>query len=126
MRLRHQAFVTDENIHPDVVRALRRDGCDVLDVKESGFVGASDLVILRMALEENRIILTHDSDFGRLAIANSEPILGILYLRPGHIEPAFTLETLEAVFREVDEVASPFILVAERTGDRIKIRIRSF
>ena len=126
MRLRHQAFVTDENIHPDVVGALRRNGHDVLDVKESGFVGASDLVILRIALEGNRIVLTHDSDFGRLAIANSEPILGILYLRPGHIEPAFTLETLEAVFSEVDEVASPFIIVAERVGDRIKIRIRSF
>jgi predicted nuclease of predicted toxin-antitoxin system len=126
LRLRHQAFITDENVHPDVVGALRRNGCDVLDVKESGFVGASDLVILRIAREENRIVLTHDSDFGRLAIANSEPILGIVYLRPGHISPAFTLETLEVVFREVDEVASPFILVAERAGDRIKIRLRSF
>lgn len=77
-------------------------------------------------MRENRVVLTHDSDFGRLAIANSEPMLGIVFLRPGHIEPTFTLETLEAVFREVEEIASPFILVAERVGERIKIRIRSF
>ena len=126
MKLRDFAFVADENIHPEVVKALRRNGCDVLDIKESGPVGSSDLVILRRALIEKRVVLTHDSGFGRLAIANSEPMLGIVFLRPGHIEPTFTLGTLETVFREIEEIASPFILVAVRIGDRIKIRIRSF
>jgi predicted nuclease of predicted toxin-antitoxin system len=125
LNLHAYALLTDENVHPEVVRALRRNGFDVFDVKESELTGSSDAVILREAMAQGRIVLTHDSDFGRLAIANSEPIVGIVYLRPGHIEPEFTLATLEAVFSSVPEVQEPFILVAERIGDRVKIRLRT-
>jgi len=124
LRLRSFPLLTDENIHPDVVRALRQDGLDVLDTKECGLVGSSDLVILRRAYEENRVVLTHDSDFGQLAVARLEPVLGIVYLRPGHFDPSFTLATLATLLDEIDEVTPPFILVAERVANRVKIRIR--
>lgn len=67
MRLGDLSLVADENVHPEVVQALRRQGFDVLDVKESGWIGSSDLEVLRRAFAENRIVLTHDSDFGKLA-----------------------------------------------------------
>ncbi len=52
--------------------------------------------------------------------------VGILYLRPGHIKAEFTIQTLKAIRdREVD-VTPPFIVVAERTADNVKIRIRKF
>jgi len=95
-----------------------------LDVKESGLVGSSDLTILRKAYEENRVVLTHDSDFGQLAVARLEPVLGIVYLRPGHFDPSFTLATLDTLFEEIHEIAPPFIVVAERVANRVKIRIR--
>jgi hypothetical protein len=50
--------------------------------------------------------------------------IGIIYLRPGHIKADFTIKTLEAVRDNAPEVTSPFILVAERTGDTVKIRVR--
>lgn len=87
-------------------------------------VGSSDLTILRRAYEESRIVLTHDSDFGQLAVASLEPVLGIVYLRPGHFDPSFTMTTLATLFDEIDEVTPPFILVAERVANRVKIRIR--
>ena len=124
MRLRDFAILTDENIHPEVVRLLRERGHDLLDVKESGLVGSSDLVILRRAYSEHRVVLTHDSDFGRLAVAGLEPVVGIIYLRPGHIEPAFTLGTLNALFGRIDEIATPFMVVAERGAGQVKIRLR--
>lgn len=124
MTLRNFPLLTDENIHPEVVASLRTRGSDVLDVKESGLIGSSDLLLLRRAYGENRVVVTHDSDFGQLAVANLEPMVGILYLRPGHIDPAFTLETLEALFEKVSEIKAPFIIVAERVSQRIKIRIR--
>jgi predicted nuclease of predicted toxin-antitoxin system len=36
---------------------------------------------LAIALEERRFILTHDSDFGTLAINEGVPCYGIIYLR---------------------------------------------
>jgi len=125
LRLDELGWVADENIHHEVVEGLRRQGADVLDVKESGWIGASDLDILRWAVAESRVVLTHDSDFGRLAITAAEAIIGIVYLRPGHILPGFTLETLKVLFAELNEVNPPFIAVAERTGDWVRIRYRT-
>jgi hypothetical protein len=50
--------------------------------------------------------------------------IGIIYLRPGHIRADFTIKTLEAIRDNAPEVNPPFILVAERTGDNVKIRVR--
>ena len=50
--------------------------------------------------------------------------VGILSLPPGHIRSEFTIQMLKAIRdREVD-VTPPFIVVAERTADNVKIRIR--
>jgi hypothetical protein len=42
-------------------------------------------------------VVTHDADFGTLAILQNEPLVGIVYLRPGHIDAQFTVATFQAV-----------------------------
>lgn len=124
MRLEDLPLLTDENIHPEVKEFLRKSGHDVLDVKESGLTGTSDLLLLQRAFAENRAVITHDSDFGRLAIAQFEPIIGIIYLRPGHHKADFTIATLKELFRRQLNLSVPFIIVAARAGDRVSIRVR--
>jgi predicted nuclease of predicted toxin-antitoxin system len=87
-------------------------------------VGRTDSEILRHAHEQRRVVMTHDSDFGGLAIARKEPFTGIVYLRPGHIESRFVLEMLRVVESTVREAAPPFLLVAERRSDRVRLRLR--
>ncbi len=125
MKLRDFPMLTDENIDPDVVQGLRELGFDVLDVVEVNLVGSTDLEILRYATSRNRIVVTHDSDFGTLAILQHDSILGLLYLRPGHVDPAFTLETIVALSKADIELTSPFVLVAKRRGNRVTIRVRA-
>lgn len=124
MILRGAAYLADENIHPQVVAYLRAEGSDVLDVKEGGMSGASDLALIRHAFADQRIVLTHDSDFGRLAVAAGEPMVGIVYLRPGHIRSDHTIGTLRALFDRGIDPSPPFIVVVERSGGRVKIRVR--
>ena len=124
MTLSGAPILTDENIHEEVVAFLRGEGHDVLDVKESGLMGTDDLPLIRLSLAEQRIILTHDSDFGRLAVHNHEPLVGIIYLRPGHILPEFTVGTLRAVLAQLLDPQPPFIIVARRTGNSVRIRVR--
>lgn len=126
MNLRELALLADENIHPDVVLFLRGEGFDVLDVKESGLIGSPDVVLLRKSLADRRVILTHDSDFGTLAVAAHEPFFGIVYLRPGHILPTFTIETLRTVLDQSLDLAPPFIVVSQRIDGSVKIRVRLF
>jgi len=117
-------LLTDENVHPDVVAFLRERGNDVRSVVECDLLGQSDVDLLRLAHESGRVILTHDHDFGTLAVARGEPFTGIVYLRPGHIRPEFTIETVEAIAAQSITVQSPFIVVAERRGQVVRIRVR--
>jgi predicted nuclease of predicted toxin-antitoxin system len=117
-------LLADENIHHDVIAFLSDQGCDVFSIAEDGHFGMPDAAVLRKAQESGRVVLTHDRDFGGLAILNSQPYVGIIFLRPGHISAEFTIETIKAIQKQVPEIESPFILVAERSGDNIRIRIR--
>jgi len=125
LNLQSYSFLTDENIHPKVVEFLCQLGCDILDVKIHNLIGTGDLQLIRKAFSENRIIITHDNDFGKIAIGNSEPIKGIIYLRPGHIKPEFVISMIKELFRREQDIKPLFIIVAERTKSKIKIRIRN-
>jgi predicted nuclease of predicted toxin-antitoxin system len=117
-------LLADENIHPDVVAFLQQEGKDFQTVVGQGLIGQSDLIVLRRAHETGRVILTHDSDFGTLAVMQGEPFTGIIYLRPGHIRAEFTIETLKTVADRSPEVKPPFIVVAERSGQTVRLRVR--
>jgi predicted nuclease of predicted toxin-antitoxin system len=118
-------LLTDENIHPEVVNALRQRGKNVRTVTEERLAGRSDLEILRRARATGRVIVTHDSDFGALAVRDRERFVGIVYIRPGHIDPEFVLGILASVEANPVDATPPFIVVAERRGDEIRVRQRS-
>ena len=60
-------FHLDENVDPDIARALRRMGVDVTTTSEVGLKSQSDEAQLAFAYEQGRVIFTHDADFLRLA-----------------------------------------------------------
>lgn len=124
MRLQQYKLLTDENIHPDVVQFLRHRQIDVLDVCEQKLIGTADVALIRRAFSEDCVIVTHDRDFGTLAILKGEPVVGIVYLRPGHINPSFTIETIETILNAQHELVPPFILVAQRRDGHVAIRLR--
>jgi predicted nuclease of predicted toxin-antitoxin system len=64
-------FHLDENVDPDVALALRRQGIDVTTTREMGLLGQPDEVQLAFACEQGRAIVTHDTDFLRLASQSS-------------------------------------------------------
>ncbi len=124
MKLRDFKLLTDENLDPIIVQWLIDAGFDVADVCHLSLQGSTDAVLLRHAVLENRLVVTHDADFGTLAVLHGEPVIGVIYLRPGHIDPQFTIGTLTPLLAKDPDVAPPFILVARRSGDEVAIRIR--
>ena len=76
-------------------------------------------------MSEDRVVITHDRDFGTLAVLAGEPVIGIVYLRPGHIDPGFTSATIQAVLDEDLDLTRPFILVARRANSHVTILVRS-
>ncbi len=117
-------LLADESVASDVVATLVEGGRDVRSVHDEGLTGAADTDILRRGNEQGRVILTHDSDFGRLVFQSGEAFVGVIYLRPGHIAASFVLEMIAGIASRDEEVEPPFVLVAERRGDTIRIRVR--
>jgi predicted nuclease of predicted toxin-antitoxin system len=123
--LRDFPLFADQNIHADVVAFLRAGGFAVVDVAEAQLNGVSDALILARAVAEGRVVVSHDADFGTLAIARGSPVVGIVYLRPGHVGPEPTIDTLTRLLAADPDLKPPFLLVAKRAGDRVSIRVRS-
>ncbi|MDD5468995.1 MAG: DUF5615 family PIN-like protein [Anaerolineales bacterium] len=87
-------LLADENIHPEVIAYLRRAGFEITSVSEQGEFGLSDADVLKQAIEAGRVVLTHDNDFGRLALLGAK-FIGVIYMRPGHIQARFTIKSLQ-------------------------------
>ena len=124
MKLVECRVLADENLHSQVVAHLRASGMDVLSVREEGWSGKPDTELLQLAVADGRVIVTHDSDFGTLAIRRGQPVFGILYLRPGHLQPSETIALIDCVLSQTIDVQPPFIVVAQRSGDDVTIRVR--
>jgi predicted nuclease of predicted toxin-antitoxin system len=125
VKLSDFGLLTDENIHAAVVAELRAMGFDVYDVRENELFARDDSALLQLAYSQGRAVVTHDSDFGALTVARLEPFVGIVYLRPGHIDPQFTIESLRLIAARDLELAPPFIVVAKRTANSVTIRVRN-
>lgn len=125
MRALDFPLLTDEDISPGVVAGLRGRGVDVVTALELGLGGQDDDVILARAFSMGRVVVTHDEDFGELVVRKGFPFVGIVYVRPGHIRREFVLEVLDAIRDRAPDVTPPFLLVAARRGDVIRIRVRA-
>ena len=93
-------FLSDENIARSVIRDLRNAGFDVKDIKEEKLYGLSDRKIVDLALDEERIIITHDRNFGNLIYDDNIKHKGVLFIRYKNQKPAnvsnFLLSVLES------------------------------
>lgn len=124
MKLCDCKFFADENVDPAIVAWLRSEGYDAMSVVKMGLQGCSDVDVLRVATAEERVVISHDSDFGTLCVHQNRPVFGILFVRPGHIDPSFTIATLKSLLALDTELRAPFLIVATRKSDQVAIRVR--
>lgn len=68
----HIRFHLDENVDPDISRALLRYGIDVTTTLETGLRTQSDAAQLAFIRQQGRVLVTHDTDFLRLASRSRE------------------------------------------------------
>jgi predicted nuclease of predicted toxin-antitoxin system len=124
MASRFLKILTDENISPRVLSFLRGKGLDVIDVKEKGWQGSADKFLMAAAWEEKRFILTHDADFGTLAINEGVPCYGIIYLRLKDLRVEKVKESLDKFLKIEKEISEGTIIVLKDRRLRIRPIVR--
>ncbi|MGC9332619.1 MAG: DUF5615 family PIN-like protein [Anaerolineae bacterium] len=113
-------FLLDQDVYAATARFLLDLGHDVVLVASIGLSRAQDQEILRVAQEQNRVLVTRDRDFGNLVFVR-ELGAGVIYLR---VLPS-TLNAVQAELERVlslhteTELAQSFVVV-EPGGHRIR------
>jgi len=120
MKFRSLKMLADENVSPRVVTFLREKGIDVADAKERKWYGKEDEYLLERAYSENRFILTHDSDFGTLAINEGKDSYGIIYMRLRNSKVSNVIRVIENILSLETEFPQGSLIVA----DNARIRVR--
>lgn len=112
-------FLANENFARIVVDELRQRGHDVVWAR-TDMSGAFDEEILERAQEEDRIVLTHDKDFGDLAYHWGLPATcGVVLFRLKTPSSRSALEFIPATLESRADWAGNFAVVEE---SRIRLR----
>lgn len=96
------SFIADENIAPGVIKFLRESDFDILSVSEEKFNGYDDEKILKLAIKQKRIIITHDKDFGALIHQPNRRHSGVILLRFKNQSPQNVIYHLSNFFKKID------------------------
>lgn len=114
-------FIVDESSGKAVAQYLKGAGHDV------HFVGdimpqADDDEILELALDENRILITNDKDFGELVFRGGFEHHGVLLLRLQDERPNHRAQVVASVLKEHAERLVGNFAVATKKSFRIRAK----
>ncbi len=111
----------DEALSWRVAEALRAAGHDVVHVRDSGLVGASDRDVLTSAGREQRIVVTQDTDFGVLVATAPGDHATIILLRTRDGRPeSQAARLIDAISLAPGEPATGAIIVVSDSTVRIR------
>jgi predicted nuclease of predicted toxin-antitoxin system len=100
---------------------LQEGGHDVVHLSSAGLQRLSDSLIVQKSLVENRIILTHDLDFGRIVALSQKQLPSVITFRLSDMRPDKVnlnlLHVIRSYPKELDKGA--LITVTDR---RIRVR----
>ena len=112
-------LLLDTNVDLSVVPALAAAGHDVRSVVHEMGGDALDSDIIAFAERASRIIVTHDRDFGDLAVHHEQPHAGIVYLRLRTGDASMIARRITAVLHQF-ESEFPVLLVVSESNVRVR------
>lgn len=114
-------FLADMGISPRVVEELRRRGHDAAHLVEEGLNRLPDGDILQKARQENRVLLTHDLDFGELLAASRGELPSVIIFR---LKDMRAPNVSRHLFSIIDQQADPLNNGAIMSVTEKRVRIR--
>ena len=114
-------FLADENIPIKAVEALRQKNIDIIPVLQIS-PGLSDRDALDLANTQGRVIITFDTDFGKLTFKEKLKAKGIILLRFIPKSPQQIVKRIEYLITAGIPIENCFLIVREDSVRVIPIK----
>lgn len=104
-------FLADQSCDFAVVRALRAAGHDVRAVQEER-PSVPDEEVAAWAVDDDRVLIAEDKDFGHLVHVSAVPSVGVVLLRfPATARSAMPARVCDAVARLDGRLRGAFVVI---------------
>jgi len=112
-------FLADVNIEKTIVNEIRNCGYDILWVADYD-CQMSDEALLKLANDEDRILITNDKDFGELIFYQNKISSGVILFRiPGHNVERKRKSLQKLLEKYRDKIPGSFVVVS---GKKIRFK----
>ncbi len=106
-------LLADECFDERLARALRAAGHDVVRVAAQS--GLDDLAVATRAEREDRVLLTHDTDFGGIALRHGQPRTGVVILRAAIVDlDRVAIRLLQLIAHAGDDLSGAITVLDDR------------
>lgn len=118
-------FLADVNIERRIVLHLRSAGYDVLWIPEYD-CRMTDTALLDRAVQEQRIVITNDKDFGNLIFLQRKAAVGVILFRIDDQNVRVKITILKnMLLRYQDKFVGHFVTIARKRIRFVPLEVKS-
>jgi len=115
-------LVLDMNLSPRWIQTLEEQGWETVHWTSVGDPRASDRAIMQWAQDHDRVVVTHDLDFGALLAATSAQKPSVIQVRTRDVMPKVIAPILiDALRRFENELEEGALVVIDPAKARVRI-----
>jgi predicted nuclease of predicted toxin-antitoxin system len=115
-------FLIDMNLSPRWCGILQAEGWDTVHWSDIGIASAPDYEIMQRALNESRVVLTHDLDYGALLAATQAAGPSVVQVRTQDVRTQSLAPMLIPLLRNYEnELDSGALLIVDEAKSRVRL-----